>query len=104
MDFGFGGAAEIKKVEEFDFKCDSLAPNHDVVVVDVAVVFAAGVNRSDTAPRGCTKHLTLRTSSGDARAAWREISLSLIPSTSFRNDYDHFFAFDVGCFLMMVLP
>src|SRR4051812_14137421 len=41
------GAAEVEEVEELDLEGDALAADHDVVVVDVAVVFAAGVDGGD---------------------------------------------------------
>src|SRR5579871_3530360 len=47
VDLAFGGLSEVEEVEKLDLEADSLAADHDVVVVDVAVVFAAGVNGSD---------------------------------------------------------
>ena len=41
------GAAEVEEVEELDLEGDALPADQDVVVVDVAVVFAAGVDGGD---------------------------------------------------------
>ena len=47
FDFRSARLAEVEEIEELDIKPDSLAADHDVVVVDVAVIFAAGVDRGD---------------------------------------------------------
>jgi len=47
VDFVAGGAAEVEEVEQLHFEGNALAADHDVVVVDVAVVFAAGVDGGD---------------------------------------------------------
>src|SRR5690242_16393885 len=40
-------SAEVEKVEQLDLEADTHAADHDVVVVDVAVILAAGVDRGD---------------------------------------------------------
>ena len=47
VDLAPGGAAEVEEVEQLHFKADALAADHDVIVVDVAVIFAAGVDGGD---------------------------------------------------------
>ena len=46
-DLALGRGAQIEKIQQFHFKADPLPADHDVVFVDVAVVFAAGVDGGD---------------------------------------------------------
>ena len=52
VDLGFGGSSEVKKIEQFDVEGDALSSDHDVVVVDVAVIFASGVDGGDASGEG----------------------------------------------------
>jgi hypothetical protein len=49
VDLGAGRTAEIEEVEQLDVEGDALPSDHDVVVVDVAVIFASGVDGGDAA-------------------------------------------------------
>ena len=101
-DLALGGLAEVEEVEEFDLEANTTPADHDVFVVDVAVVFAAGVDRRDALCQ-CVKDVE-----GFER---REASLGLALEKlgeffalyEFGDDDNHFFAFDAGHLLVVVL-
>ena len=48
VDLGSARLAEVEEIEQLDLEPDPLPADHDVVIVNVAMIFAARVNRGDS--------------------------------------------------------
>src|SRR5436190_17597203 len=102
VDLGAGGAAKVEEVEELDLEADALAADHDVVVVDVAVVLAAGVDGADAAGEGVEDVERLEGGEAAVGLAGEELA-ELFAFDQFGDDDDDLAALDVGRLLVVVL-
>lgn len=102
LDFGPGGAAEVEEIEEFDFKADALAADHDVVVVDVAVIFAAGVDGGDPFGQDVEHMKGFEGAEALVGLGGHEIG-EFLAFDEFADDDGDFAPADVGGLLMVVL-
>lgn len=102
VDFAFGGFAEVEKVQQFDFKADSLAADHNVVVVDIAVVFAARVNGGDALGQAVEDMEGLECGQPVLMLALEKFA-ELFAFHQLGDHHGHFSLFDINDFLVVIL-
>ena len=102
LDLGACGFAQVKEVDDADVKADAGASDEDVVVVDVAVVFAACVDGGDAAGQGVEDVEGLEWAESATGLGGEEVA-ELLSVDEFGDDDDDLVASDGDELLVVVL-